>query len=80
MNCSFLHRLLSKPLLTNPDIPLTSASVHDTTSTIDSAGTKVILVNTVIEVFLYEHFFLRIIYPYTAVEWLRKLMLVVDFL
>ena len=57
MNCNFLHCLLSKSALTSPVTPLTSASVHDTTSTIDSTGTKMILVNTVIEGFLYEWFF-----------------------
>lgn len=47
-------------------------------SIIDRAGTKVILVNTVIEIFLYKYFsgvfFLSIIHPYTAVQWPRKLM------
>lgn len=57
MNSIFLHCLLSKSALTTPGTPPTSASVHNTTSTIDSTGTIVILVNTVIEVFLCEWIF-----------------------
>jgi len=55
MNCSFLHCLLSKSALISPGTPLTSASVHDTTSAIASAGTKVILPK--LKFFLYECFF-----------------------